>query len=100
MRATQRREEEGSQLLVTAAHTTPREHTGHPDSDSVTPPAKVNNRKSAVVVYPGTLKTWEVEVEGSRVQGQPQLHTEFQISLSYVRSCLKNNNSKNRENPK
>lgn len=32
---------------------------------------------------------WEVEAEGSGVQGHPQLHSEFEASLGYIRSCLK-----------
>jgi hypothetical protein len=39
--------------------------------------------------------TQEAEAEGSQIQGQPILHSEFQVSLGYrVRHCLKINQKK------
>jgi hypothetical protein len=43
-----------------------------------------------VVTHASKPSSQEVEVGGSKVQGQPGLHSEFQGSLGYiVRSCLK-----------
>jgi hypothetical protein len=36
--------------------------------------------------------TWEVEAGGSEVRGYPQLHSEFEASLGYIRACLKTGN--------
>lgn len=33
--------------------------------------------------------TQEAEAEGSEVQGQPWLHSEFEVTLGYMRPCLK-----------
>ena len=33
--------------------------------------------------------SWEVKAGGSEVQGYPWLHSEFKVSLSYMRTCLK-----------
>lgn len=44
--------------------------------------------RTVVFAYnPGTLE----ELGGSRVQGYPGVYGEFQASLGYVRSCLKEN---------
>jgi hypothetical protein len=42
-----------------------------------------------MMAYPCNPRTWELETEASRVQGQPGLHTEFEVSLDYNRSCFK-----------
>lgn len=34
------------------------------------------------------IKKLEVEAEISRVQGQPQLHSKFEVSLGYTRPCV------------
>jgi hypothetical protein len=31
---------------------------------------------------------WEVETGGSRVQGQTRLHSQFEVSLGYIRKTL------------
>ena len=36
--------------------------------------------------------TWEVEAGGSEVRGHPQLHSEFEASLGYIRASLKTGN--------
>jgi hypothetical protein len=42
------------------------------------------------VVHACNPNTLEFEARGSQVQGQPEIHSEFQVSLSYiVRPCLK-----------
>lgn len=35
------------------------------------------------------LSTWKAKTEGWEVQGQPQIHIEFQTGLGYIKSCLK-----------
>lgn len=35
------------------------------------------------------VQRWESGSRGSGVQGQPQLHDEFQVSLGYMTACLK-----------
>jgi hypothetical protein len=43
-----------------------------------------------MVLHTCNSSTQEAEVEGSRVQGPPGLHGEFQVSLAYKgRPCLK-----------
>jgi hypothetical protein len=43
-----------------------------------------------VVVHSNNSSTKEVEVGGSLVRGQPGLHNEFQVSLSYIaKPCQK-----------
>lgn len=41
------------------------------------------------MVHGSNCSTWETEAEGPRVQGQPQLHSEFKVSLEYMKPCLK-----------
>lgn len=49
-----------------------------------------------VVLWPSVMmhnynsSTWEVEADGFRVESQLQLYGEFENSLKYIRSCLKN----------
>lgn len=41
--------------------------------------------------------TWETEVRGSKIQGQPQLPKEFQGSQGHARPCLKQQQQQNQE---
>jgi hypothetical protein len=36
-----------------------------------------------------TLQPQEIKAGESAVQGHPQMHSEFEVSLEYIRPCLK-----------
>lgn len=38
--------------------------------------------------------TWEVKTEQSEVYSQPQLHSEYEVSLGYKRPCFKTNHQR------
>ena len=46
-------------------------------------------QKQGMVVHASNLSTWEVEAEGSEVQGHPQLHSEIEVGQEYMRPSLK-----------
>lgn len=52
---------------------------------------------STMVIYACHPGTWEMEAEGSEVQSQPLLHSKFQASLDYVKSCQERKKSKLKE---
>lgn len=35
------------------------------------------------------VHTWEDEAGGSRLQGQPELHTKFKAGFNYIADCFK-----------
>lgn len=49
-----------------------------------------------MVVLVCNLSTWELVAKGLRAQVYPQLHTEFEASLGYIRSCLKQNKTRHK----
>lgn len=57
-------------------------------------PKKINKKKTpkvgkAVVRQVSKAGTQKVETEGLGIQGHPQLHSKFKVSLDYMRPCLK-----------
>lgn len=58
---------------------------------------------AGVVVYiNNTNQYMEEEAGGHGIQGHPQLHSEFEISLAYIKSCLNKTKQNNKGciNPK
>jgi hypothetical protein len=49
-----------------------------------------------MVAYTYKLKNWKVQAGGTEVQGHPQLHSKFKVSLGYVRPDLNNNGTEER----
>lgn len=43
-----------------------------------------------MVVHAYNPDTWEVEAEGSGIQGQSRLHKDLKVTLGYMRPCLQN----------
>lgn len=51
------------------------------------PYKKIN--KLGMAAHASTSRIWEVVAGRPGVKGQLELHSEFKVSLSYMRSCLK-----------
>lgn len=48
---------------------------------------------------PCLLSLWQVEAENLEVQGHLQVHSEFKISLGYMRPFLKQTNKQTAKDP-
>jgi hypothetical protein len=57
--------------------------------------------KLDVAAHTRNPSTWELETRGSKVQGHPRTFTQFESSLGYMTTCLKNkiNKTKSKPNP-
>ena len=50
------------------------------------------SHKSGMVTHCCNSNTIQEELEGSKVQSHPQIHTEFVVILSCIKPCFKTNN--------
>lgn len=64
----------------------------------------IPSQKPGMAVHTCNPCTWEVESEGSEIQGHPRLYCQFEVSWEHMTSCIKNqnktsNNSKSQHVP-
>lgn len=53
--------------------------------------------KTGEVAHSCNLSTWKVKAEISEVQGHPQVHDKFEVSLGCMKPCQKKNGGKEEE---